>query len=171
MRQFHMMRSPPAVLAPVPACHPPPSVLHCLVSDVAQATVSGRPGAAYVDIPADVLFAELHGTSALPPPPPRSRPHAGADALQQAVKLLASARRWGAGWQHLLASLELSLLSCAPDRYSHPLDRSMSTTVGTIADMTDFIFPSDIPDVPLLSLLRLISLGVAPHLMSSGRWW
>lgn len=61
-----------------------------------QATLSGRPGAAYVDIPSDILFAELPRGAApqLPPaPPPRQRARAGGNAIERAAQLLKSAQR------------------------------------------------------------------------------
>lgn len=60
-----------------------------------QATVAGRPGAAYVDIPSDILFRYLSGAAPQlpPPPPPRQRLQATSQAIEQAVALLRSAQR------------------------------------------------------------------------------
>ncbi len=68
----------------------------CCPAGTLQATLAGRPGAAYVDIPSDVLFGDLSASAAPPLPPlpgPRPRPRAPAAPLQQAVHLLASAQR------------------------------------------------------------------------------
>lgn len=67
-----------------------------LSPDGMQATLSGRPGAAYVDIPSDILFAQLPRGSAPPlpqAPPPRQRARAGVDAIERAAQLLMSAQR------------------------------------------------------------------------------
>lgn len=61
-----------------------------------QATLAGRPGAAYVDIPSNILFAALPADSTPqlpPPPPPRQRLQASSAAIEQAVALLKSAQR------------------------------------------------------------------------------
>lgn len=59
-----------------------------------QATVEGRPGAAYVDIPSDILFAELPQSPALPPPAePRTRQKAHTSDVQAALDLLSTAQR------------------------------------------------------------------------------
>lgn len=70
-----------------------------------QATVTGRPGAAYVDIPSDVLMAPAKPSDALTPPvtaipaapPPlasHSLPPPDAAALKSVLGLLRSAKRY-----------------------------------------------------------------------------
>jgi len=71
---------------------------------VVQATVSGRPGAAYVDVPSDVLFAEaspqdipqLSPVKPLDhsqPSPFLHKPSAPAPSIKEAVRLLSQAQR------------------------------------------------------------------------------
>jgi len=65
-----------------------------LIADAVKATVEGRPGAAYVDIPSDILFAELPQSPALPPPAePRTRQKAHTSDVQAALDLLSTAQR------------------------------------------------------------------------------
>ena len=71
-----------------------------------QAAVSGRPGAAYIDIPSNILFGPAHGGSAqntasslqIPTLGPnrllRERPHADGAAVHEAAQLLANAQRY-----------------------------------------------------------------------------
>ena len=68
-----------------------------------QAASTGRPGAAYVDLPSDVLMAAVEGhVSSHPRPAPASSPAAGpsragqaadSQAVAQAVEVLSKAHR------------------------------------------------------------------------------
>lgn len=69
-----------------------------------QATLDGRPGAAYVDVPSDVLFAEA-SSSDIPsigevapadhsrPLPALQRAQASSSSVEKAIKLLSKAQR------------------------------------------------------------------------------
>ena len=60
----------------------------------AQVTLEGRPSAAYVDIPSDILFAELPLPPALPPPAvPQPRLQAASSDVRAALAVLKSAER------------------------------------------------------------------------------
>ena len=70
-----------------------------------QATLAGKPGAAYVDVPSDVLFAEASANdipkldSIAPadhskPSPFLRKPRASQQSINQAAKLLSQAQRY-----------------------------------------------------------------------------
>lgn len=69
-----------------------------------QATLTGKPGAAYIDVPSDVLFAEassseIPAVEGITPPdhsvssPLLKKPRASSRSVSQAVKLLSQAQR------------------------------------------------------------------------------
>ena len=102
-----------------------------------QAAVSGRPGAAYIDIPSNILFGPAHGGSAqntasslqIPTLGPnrllRERLHADGAAVHEAAQLLANAQRY-------LFFFTFTLGSCIMHRRSMKAVHAVATATAML---------------------------------------